>query len=80
MKLVDLLKAAHTGSFSSREGDEHFHEVIRILDNEGCGLFDSPVRTIITIKDGEIGRCTQVALSGLSYSGQILLESRASEA
>jgi hypothetical protein len=80
MKLIDLLKAAHAGSLSYREGDEHFPEVIRILDNEGSGFFNSPVRTITTVRDGEIGRCTMVTVSGLTYTGQILLESLASEA
>jgi hypothetical protein len=81
MELIDLLRAAHSGDFSCKEGDKNFNDVIRIMDSEGSGLFNSQIRTITTERDGEIGRCTAVELKGgLNTFGLMELKKPAGDA
>lgn len=80
MKLLDLLTAAQGGTRAFHEGDQHFSDIIRILDDEGSGVLEALVRTITTERDGEIGRCTAVNFDGLSRNGRQLLKDLAGEA
>jgi hypothetical protein len=80
MKLLDLLKAVHGGRRAFHEGDQHFPDIVRILDNEGSGVLEALVRTITTERVGEIGRCTAVNFKGLSRHGHQLLKGLAGEA
>lgn len=74
MTLQDLLLAAQSGPFSCEEGDAEFFDVLHILANEGAGMFNDVVRTVSTHRDGEIGRCTAVAINGgLNALGQLAL-------
>ncbi|MBN6102107.1 hypothetical protein JR064_08010 [Xanthomonas sp. CFBP 8703] len=81
MELIDLLKAAQSGVCAYKEGDKDFNDVIRILDNEGNGLFKNPIRTITTERNGELGRCTAIELKGgLNTFGLMALEKLAGDA
>ena len=75
MKLIELLKEAHGGHFSCKEGDRDFSDVLRLLNTKGDGMFKNVIRTVTTPRDGEIGRCTAIEIKdGLSSFGHIALE------